>query len=70
MTAMGGVLGVLGIEGGTMLSIGEDLSGNDMMSKDSDNDDNGSSGGGVRDKRGNIVKQWRRFERQQRDDQG
>jgi hypothetical protein len=45
-----------------MPSNGENLSGNDEMSKNSDNDDNGHSGGGVRDKRGDNVKQWRRFE--------
>ncbi len=44
-----------------MPSNGEDLSGHDKMSKDSDNDDDGSSGGDVWDKRGDNVKQWRRF---------
>ncbi len=36
---------------GEVPSNGEDLSGNDKMSEDSNNDDNGHSGGGVRDKR-------------------
>jgi hypothetical protein len=37
-----------------MPSNGEDLSGNDKMSKDSNNEDNGGSGGGVGDKRGKL----------------
>ncbi len=35
-----------------MPSNGEDLSGNNKMSKDSNNDNDGGSGGGVRDKKG------------------
>jgi hypothetical protein len=46
------VVGVLGINGGTIPSHGEDLSGDNKMSKDSGNDDNEGSGGGVRDKKG------------------
>jgi hypothetical protein len=46
-----------------MPSNGEDLSGKDKMSKNSNNGDNCGSGGGVRDKRGDNAKQWRRFER-------
>ena len=34
------------------------------------NDNNGGSGGAVWDKRGDNAKQWRRFVRQQRDEQG
>ncbi len=52
------------------LSNGEDLSRDNEMSKDSNDGDNGSSGGGVRDKRGDNAKQWRRFEQQQQDEQG
>jgi hypothetical protein len=48
---------------GEVPSNGEDLSGNDKMSKDSDDDDDdGGCGGGVREKRGDNAKQWRRFE--------
>jgi hypothetical protein len=61
---------VFGIKGGTMPSNGEDLSGYAEMSKDTKNEDNGSSGGGVRDKQGDNAKQWRRFERQVQDEQG
>jgi hypothetical protein len=52
---------VLGKKGGTMPSNGEDLCSNDKMSKYSNNDDNGGSGEGVRDKMGDNAKQWRRF---------
>jgi hypothetical protein len=38
------------------------LSGNNEMSKDSNNDNDGSSGGDVSDKRGDNAKQWRKFE--------
>jgi hypothetical protein len=61
MTAMAVVLGVLGMKGGTMPSNGEDLSGDKKMSKDSNNDNDGGSGGGVWDKRGHNAEQWRRF---------
>ncbi len=61
---------MLGIKGGTMPSNGEDLSSNNEMNKNSNNDNNGRSGGGVRDKMGDNAKQWRRFERQQQDEQG
>ncbi len=52
MRTMVGGAGVLGIKRGTMLSNGEDLSGDKEMSKDSNNGDHGGSGRGVRDKRG------------------
>jgi hypothetical protein len=45
-----------------MLSNGEDVSGNNEISKDSNDDNNGGIGGGVMDKRGDNAKQWRRFE--------
>ena len=45
-----------------MLINGEDLSGNDKMSKDSNDDDNGGSGGSVRDKMRVNAKHWRRIE--------
>ncbi len=48
----------------------EDLSGKDKMRKDSDDENNGGSGGGVRDKRADNAKQWRRFEQQGQDEQG
>ncbi len=62
MMMMARVVGVLGIKGGTNPSNRQDLCGNDEMSKDSDNGDDGGSGGSVRDKRGDNAKQWRRFE--------
>ncbi len=40
-------MGVLGIKGGTMPSNGEDLSSDNKMSKDSNDDDNGRSDEGV-----------------------
>ncbi len=61
MTTMAVVVRVLGIKGGTMPSNGEDLSGKDKMSKNSNDGGDGRSGGGVRDKSGCIAKQWRRF---------
>ncbi len=44
-------------EVGEVPSNGEDLSGNDKMIKDSNDDNDGSSGGAVRDKRGDNAKQ-------------
>ncbi len=55
---------------GEVPSNGEDLCGDNKMSKDSDNDDNGGSGGGVRDKRGDNSKQSRSFDWQKQDEQG
>ncbi len=46
------VVRVIGIKGGTVPSNGEELSGKDELSKDSDDDNDSGSGGGVRDKRG------------------
>ncbi len=43
-------------KGGNVPSTGEDLSGNNEMSKDSNDDDNGSSSGGVRDRRGDNCR--------------
>ncbi len=63
MTTMAVVVGVLGIKEGTIPINREDLSGNNKMSKDSSNDDNGGSGGSFRDKRGDNAEQLRRFER-------
>ena len=45
-----------------MPSNGEDLSGDNKMIKNSNDDNGGSSGGGVRDKRGTNADQWRRLE--------
>jgi hypothetical protein len=42
----------------------EDLSGTNEMSKNSNDEDDGGSGEGVRDIREDNAKQWRRFERQ------
>ncbi len=52
MTTVAVVARVFGKKGGTMPSNGEDLCGNNKMSKDSNNDNNGGSGEGVRDKMG------------------
>ncbi len=48
-------------EDGEVSSNGEDLSGIYKMSKDSNNEEDGGSGGGVRDKGGDNAKQLRRF---------
>ncbi len=53
-----------------MPSNGEDLSGDDKMSKDSNDDNDGHSGGGARDKMGENAKQYRRVEWQQWDERG
>ncbi len=45
MTTMAVMVGVLGIKGGTVPSNGQDLSGDDDMCKDSNNDINGGSVG-------------------------
>jgi hypothetical protein len=52
MTTMAVVVGVLGIKRGTIPRLGEDLSSNSKMSKESNYDKDDGSGGGVRDKRG------------------
>ncbi len=52
MTTMAVVVGVLGIKGETMPSMEKGWSGDNKMSKDSNKCNNGGSGGGVRDKRG------------------
>ncbi len=70
MTMIAVVVGVLGIKGGEMPSNGGDFSGKDKVSKDSNNDIDGGSGGVVRDKRGDSAKQWRRVEHQRQDEQG
>jgi hypothetical protein len=61
MSRMAVVVGLLGIKGGTIPRNGDDLSSKNKMSKDSNHDNNGASVGGVRDKRGDNAKQFRRF---------
>ncbi len=62
--------GVLGMKGGTMPSNEEDLSNENKMREDSNDDNDGKSGGGVRDERGDNAKLWRRFEQQRQDELG